>query len=299
MTAIIPYGSISLDASPSVAVGNFTDTESIAAETVRVYNTGSVEVFVGFGKSTGGGASVSVPTRNETNGSFSIPPKESEVLYKGSGNDQIAVITSGGLSAVRFTAVKLQNSGGEIMGSLELISVLKDAMGSQKTINAAAEKIATAHNISEAKRKEADQAAKIIAEAKVASAALEKEKKEHLQAVSLHRSNIITFNSQAEDVRKNIETEQAISKADIDSQYAALAKEKLEVQTLRDEAAKRENSAIAKEKSNSAAESILVRDRASLEEEKQFLIDAKANHDDNVEKLVKRQKKLDDAIKGV
>ena len=292
MTAFTPYGSISLEATPSGNIGKFTDPMSIGAETVRIYNSGTVEVFVGFSKTA------SVPNKEEVSNSFCVPPKTSETLYKGSGNDQVSAITSGGISQVRATAVKLNNSGGDLMSSLELVSVLKDAMGSQKAINAAIEKIASSNTISEQRKKEAQDAARVIAEAKIAAESLNKEKVAHAEKVKSHEDNVMEFNKKIEEEKANIAKEKAEAKTAFHAQLSSIAKAQEEVSTIHAMAEKRESVAIEKEKSNLAFETALTAIRATNEAEKQRIIDAKAAHEKDVADFIAYKTNLENALKG-
>lgn len=116
MTGIISYGTITIDAESSgYTIGQFVDIPSIQADLVRVYNVGTSEVFVGFGSSDAQEATATIPAKSEEANAFPVPPKESVILHKGAGNDQVAVVTQGGKSPVRVTAVKAANSGGGVI----------------------------------------------------------------------------------------------------------------------------------------------------------------------------------------
>ena len=288
-TIIKPYQTITVAATPDGVLGKFIDPASIDAENTLVYNTSTVEIFVEFGGSDGEDVVASV-------NSFPVPPKESVIVCKGSGNDMVSVLTESGQATVRITAIdSISSAGGNESAILEVVSVLKDAMGSQKKIDAAAKKIADAQVISDARKAEAKAAIQSIADAvaaqksiDAASAALDVKNTEY-------QNNIAAF----DDFVTKTQTDLDAAKVQAQATYEARAKSTAELQTALDE---HTSDLVARETALKTAQDALASDQADLAQAKigyasdvQKLADDRASYAADAAALAARIKKLNDA----
>lgn len=295
--SFIPYGSISVEANTEGAVGTFKDITSIQATNIRVYNAGTVEIFVSTGSSEGEKATATVPTKDESTGSFSIAPHTSEIITKNEGDDQVAAITAGGKSAVRFSAIKLPNAGGDLMSSLELVSVLKDAMSNQKMIDSAAKKIAEAHTISAAKRKEAQDSAKTIEDSVKILDEVVKSKAKLAEQIAEHQSIVGDFDVHTAKMQEIIEAQRQLAKDESEKQLDAIATLQQKAEDRHLSADKREADVSAREKTVNTKELLVEAREIQHEKATDKLIDEKSAHEDAVAKFNARKKKLEDATK--
>lgn len=297
-SGLIPYGTISLEAFTDPANAVFTDPASIQADSVRVYNSGIVEVFVGTSDIPGQKASVFIPGKSESSNATPVGPKDSVTIYKGAGIDNVAVITAGGKSHVRFTAIKNSQSGGDMLGSLQLISVLSDAMNDQKKIDQAVKKISDAYAISDDRKQEAKEAAKTIEEAKALSASLKSAKIKHETEVSAHLENISRFNAYVEEENSKIKQDRDKANKEIDDRLSAIAQAQSEADDKHKSAERLIGIANEKEKALEGERVAFGAEKLAHEEADKALVDARNQHDEDVASFEARKKSIEDALKG-
>ncbi len=283
-SAIIPFSTITLKADPSGASDKFIDNDSINAGSVRVHNSGTIEAFVAFG-----GAMA-------TEQSLPIPPKESLILFKDCGVDTVSAVTESGTATIRFTAIEEKN-GSDAMGGLEMVSVLKDAMGNQELIDAAVKKISDATDRLNTKKDEASEAAKTIVTAKMETAKLEKAKSDFEIVVQAHNDNVAAFNLAAEKTNEDIESKKIEAKTDYDNQCAVLSEIQKNINA--DKTALDSGRADIQMRENVLANNIsaFAQDKANLEIAKGELADKQAVYDEAIAKFEARKKKLAEATK--
>lgn len=209
---MIQFKTITLKATPEGVTQVFTDIDSIQANSVRAYNKTTVEAFIAFGSSSGERAKATID-------SFPVPPNDSVILFKDEGNDEVSVITESGNAVIRVTAID-ESKGGNTMDALALVSVLKDAMGSQKKIDTAISKLSAAKAISDEKKNEAKEAIKTISLAKTFQEELAKQKltfdasvKSHAEFVAATESKFAIHQFDINNQRLSLE---ATSKDQVD-----------------------------------------------------------------------------------
>jgi hypothetical protein len=199
--SITPFTTITLKASPDGVLDEFMDDDSIQANSIRAYNTSTVEAFLSVGSIV----------------DFPVPPNDSIVVAKPEGVGKLSAKTESGSAVIRCTAIKETNSDGDSMGILSGIAILKDALDKQYLIDKAAKKIADANKISDANKKEAQDAANIIADAKSATLELALEMTAHDTKVAEHNDYV------------NKKT------AELESKQNEINKKKLELEALHQE----------------------------------------------------------------
>lgn len=96
-------GTIAINATTSSGSQVFASQNSILAESIEIYNSGLVPVFVAFGK-TGTSTTASVPSSTEVVNGRPIAPGAIMVLKFGIGNDTVAAITASGTATIYATA---------------------------------------------------------------------------------------------------------------------------------------------------------------------------------------------------
>lgn len=281
---VTPFSTITLRASPDGDRETFTDSDSINAESVRVYNSGTIEAFISFGDD------------KVTACSFPIPPKESILLSKGNGIDTVSAITESGSATIRITAIE-EKKGSDVMTSLEMVSVLRDAMGNQKIIDTAVKKITDATDKLNTKKEEVSQAAKVIANAKLETSKLEKTKSDVDLAMRMHDASISAFNLAAKKTKEDIESK----KTEAATAYADKCAEISEIQKKIDDdklsLSFKESEIQSREIALAANEDIFAKEKINHEIDKKKLADKQANYDEAFAKFEARKKKLAEATK--
>lgn len=178
------------------------------------------------------------------------------------------------------------------MSSLELVSVLKDAMGSQKAIDASAKKISEANGISDAKRKEAQEAVQAIADVKAATIALGKDIKQHNDDVVSHVENMNRRNSQIIAQQADIDNQVLSAKEAFEKHSSAIAVMQAKAEERHVVADGRESAVSKREKDAASSENKNAQDAAKNKLDKDKIDADRAYLDSELEKLEARKKKL-------
>ena len=277
---MIPYSTITLQASPSGVTDKFTDVASVQAESMRVYNSGTVDAMISSGDIK----------------SFPLPPKDSVILQKGEGTDEVTATTESGSTKILCTAVQ-SNSGGDVMSSLQLVSVLKDAMGSQKQIEATLKRLNDTKAISDAKKAEALAAQQAIADAKAVADELAA-KKASLDAMAASNADYVTKKTSEFTAMQADLDNQKLSLEEAAKKHAAVMAEALANADARHASADaRERTLADKERAIAKVAADLAKDRESHEIEKAKVAQQKAALELANARVEAKKKKLLDATK--
>lgn len=279
--SITPFSTLTLKASPDGDVQEFTDYDSIHATSMRVTNTSTIEALLSIG----------------TIVDYPVPPDEHLILSKLEGVSQVKARTESGVATIRCTAIRDANSEDDIMRTLTVVTVLRDALSNQELIDAAVKKISGANKISAANKAESDEALKTIAKAKADMEELAGEKTKHANNVAAHTIFVKKKETELENQQHEMNNQQKLLQQKYEEKFS-------EADELNKSAEKRHLSADKREKE------LDVRLKKIIEQENESIADRAVNESDrqanekeklrlakDKEKLDARRKKLDEANK--